>query len=54
MIVQSGIICPSHDYADDMFLGIIVKRLNITITHIPQLHQVDIHQPHCHKVVTTM
>jgi UDP-glucose:O-linked fucose beta-1,3-glucosyltransferase len=31
--------CPSADTPDDMFLGICLKRLQIPLIHIPELHQ---------------
>jgi UDP-glucose:O-linked fucose beta-1,3-glucosyltransferase len=31
--------CPSADTPDDMFLGMCLKRIEIPLTHIPELHQ---------------
>ena len=41
-IVQSGVICPSDEYADDMFIGMIsMLRLQIKLVHSPLFHQVS-------------
>ena len=41
IIVQSGVMCPSHDYPDDMFIGSIsTLKLNIKLVHSSLFHQV--------------
>ncbi|CAF2053737.1 unnamed protein product [Rotaria magnacalcarata] len=37
--IISNCACPSPDTPDDMFLGLCLKRINIPLTHIPELHQ---------------
>jgi UDP-glucose:O-linked fucose beta-1,3-glucosyltransferase len=37
--IISNCECPSSDTPDDMFIGLCLKRINIPIIHIPELHQ---------------
>ncbi|CAF3439825.1 unnamed protein product [Rotaria socialis] len=37
--IISNCACPSPDTPDDMFLGLCLKRINIPLTNIPELHQ---------------
>ncbi|CAF1281905.1 unnamed protein product [Adineta steineri] len=37
--ILSNCECPTPDTPDDMFLGLCLKRLNIQLTHIRELHQ---------------
>lgn len=37
--IISNCQCPTPDTPDDMFLGLCLKRINIHLIHIPELHQ---------------
>jgi UDP-glucose:O-linked fucose beta-1,3-glucosyltransferase len=37
--IISNCQCPSPDTPDDMFVGLCLKRINIPLIHVPELHQ---------------